>query len=414
MTDISSESGLGTLAVHAEEENNPEGAHVTPIYQTSTFEFPDLETGVAIFEGRQPGYAYTRLSNPNADRLARKIALLEGLDLLRSQDGEDDRLVFGKVFASGMAAISAAVLARVQAGETILAQRAVYGSTFSFFQQIAPRMGLQVVWVKSLAPEAWEAALEAHPGAALVYVETPVNPTLGILDLVAVADLARAYGAWLMVDNTFATPYCQRPLSLGADVVVHSTTKYLSGHGTVIGGAVVSRHQEYVRGDLQRMVKLLGGIPGPFDAWLAQQGLRTFELRMARHCENAGAVARFLREHPRVRTVYYPGLPDHPGHQVARRQMTAFGGMVSFELEGGLQAGRGVMDSVRLVVRAASLGTLDSLISHPASMSHRGVPPAEREKLGIGEGLVRLSVGVENAEDLIADLSQAIDRGTGP
>ena len=212
----------------------------------------------------------------------------------------------------------------------------------------------------------------------------------------------------MLVDNTFATPYCQRPLALGADVVVHSTTKYLSGHGVIIGGAVISRHPEYIRGPVQRQLELFGAAPSPFDAWLADLGLRTFELRMQRHCENADRVASYLEVHPKVQTVHYPGLESHPGHAVARRQMLAFGGMLSFELAGGLPAGTRLMDRVRVATLAVSLGNVNTLIQHPASMTHSSVPRAERLRAGITDGLVRLSVGIENVEDLIADLEQAL------
>jgi methionine-gamma-lyase len=229
-----------------------------------------------------------------------------------------------------------------------------------------------------------------------------------VVDLAMVAELAHNRGAWLMVDNTFATPYCQRPLSLGADVVVHSTTKYLSGHGVIIGGMVVSTHLDYMRQDLLQMLKTLGAASSPFDAWLANLGLKTFELRMQRHCENALAIARYLRDHPAVAQVYYPGLESHPGHEIAKKQMYAYGGMMSFELAGGMQAGEALMNRTRVATLTVSLGTVDSLIQHPASLTHSSVPAEERLKMGITDGLVRFSVGVENVGDLIADLDQAL------
>jgi methionine-gamma-lyase len=229
-----------------------------------------------------------------------------------------------------------------------------------------------------------------------------------VVNLAEVADLAHQYGCWLVVDNTFATPYCQRPLSLGADIVVHSATKYLSGHGVIIGGLVISRHLDYMKKELPLIMKTLGGAPSPFDAWLAHLGLKTFELRMERHCENAMAVARFLEEHPLIERVYYPGLESDPGYHIAEFQMHAFGGMVSFEMRGGLSAGEKLMNRLKLVTLGVSLGNVDSLIQHPASMTHVSVPPAERAKMGITDGLVRFSVGIENIQDILADLEQGL------
>jgi methionine-gamma-lyase len=242
----------------------------------------------------------------------------------------------------------------------------------------------------------------------LAYAETPANPTMAVVDLNMVAEIAHAHNAWLVVDNTFATPYCQRPLSLGADIVVHSTTKFLSGHGALTGGAVVSSHPEYIRQSLYTYVKVLGGIPSPFDSWLANLGLKTFELRMQRHCENALQVARFLATHPAVGIVHYPGLEDNPFHEIAERQMHAYGGMLSFELKGGMQAGIRLMERVRLATLAVSLGNVDTLIEHPASMTHGPVPRADRLSQGITDGLVRLSVGIENLPDILADLEQGL------
>jgi methionine-gamma-lyase len=231
---------------------------------------------------------------------------------------------------------------------------------------------------------------------------------MAMVDLAMVAEIAHRHGAWLAVDNTFATPYCQRPLSLGADIVIHSTTKFLAGHGALTGGAVVSSHPDYIHQALYLFVKVLGGIPSPFDTWLANLGLKTFELRMQRHCENALEVARYLSTHPAVATVYYPGLETDPGYEIAKRQMHTFGAMLSFELKGGLQAGVKLMERVRLATLAVSLGNVDTLIEHPASMTHGPVPRADRLSQGITDGLVRLSVGIENLPDILADLEQGL------
>jgi len=409
MYEFKPEHGFGTLVTHFSEGRNPLNTHIAPIYQTSTFIFPDLESGAALYRGDVQGYTYSRTTNPNVDQFSSKVAMLEAIDLLRNQpERRAEEIVHGQAFASGMAAISSAILARVKAGETIISQESIYSNTFNFLQEIAPRYGIQVVWVKDTSKAGWEAAFRAHPEAVLVYAESPANPTMLIVDLAMVADLAHAQSAWLMVDNTFATPYCQRPLSLGADVVVHSTTKYLSGHGVIIGGMVVSTHLDYMRQDLLQMLRTLGAAASPFDAWLANLGLKTFELRMQRHCENALAVARFLQANPAVAQVHYPGLESHPGHEVAKKQMHAYGGMMSFELVGGIQAGEALMNRLRVATLTVSLGTVDSLIQHPASLTHSTVPQKERLKMGITDGLVRFSVGIENVGDLIADLDQAL------
>jgi methionine-gamma-lyase len=403
-------AGIGTLVNHIAEGEGSHHSHITPIYQTSAFSFPDVATGVAIWQDEQPGYIYSRLGNPNHDQVARKVAALEGLDLLRARpEAGLDEVVAGMVFGSGMAAITSAILARAHAGDVIIAQESLYGATHIFLNDLAPRYGLRTVFLADPSPENWEAAFAANPGASLAYVETPANPTMSIVDLQAVAAAAHRYGAYLMVDNTFATPYCQRPLSLGADVVIHSTTKYLSGHGLLVGGVVVSPHRDYVRNDLYPVLKVLGGCAGPFDAWLTGVGLRTFELRMQRHCENAMQVARFLEAHPSVDRVHYPGLESHPGHATACRQMEPFGGMISFELKDGFRGGEAMMNRVRLATLAVSLGNVDTLIQHPASMTHSQVSAEARRKMGITDGLVRLSVGIENVEDILADLNQALD-----
>ena len=413
MTRIASDYGISTIVNHLAEGENPHHAHVTPIYQTSTFGFPDVETGGRIFVGEEPGYTYTRGGNPNSDQLARKYAYLEGLDLVRQRpDTPPDEIVAGEVTASGMAAITSAVLGRVRAGQTVVAQRHLYGNAYRFFNELAPRLGIQVAWVDDLSAEGWETAFAANPDAVLAYAETPANPTLVIVDLRMVAEIAHAYGAWVMVDNTFATPYHQRPLSLGCDVVVHSITKYLTGHGLVVGGAIISSHLDYMHSKqdgVGRMTYLLGPTISPFDAWLANIGLKTFELRMQRHAENGLAVAQWLEAHPKVGRVDYPGLVNHLGHEIAQKQMiNGFGGMVSFELKGGYDAGVTMMNNVHLASLAVSLGNVDSLIQHPASMTHRGVPREECLKVGVTDGLVRFSVGIENINDVIGDLDQAI------
>jgi methionine-gamma-lyase len=409
MSKINPSHGISTLVNHTAEGDHAEHAHTMPIFQTSTFEFSDVESGAARFRGEQPGYIYSRLGNPNAAQTAAKIAVLEGCDLLRANpDHEIEEQIAGRIFASGMAAIVTAILAAVKPGETIITQGAIYSATANFLKDAAPHNGIKVVWLKDCSAERWEEAFQQHPGARLAYVETPSNPRLELVDLAAVAEIAHHHRAWLMVDNTFATPYCQRPINFGADIVIHSTTKYLSGHGLVIGGCVVSPQLDFMHTALQRLHILYGGTPGPFDAWLTAIGLKTFELRMQRHCENARRVAQFLETHPAVAHVHYPGLKSHPQHDLALRQMPGFGGMISFELKGGLKAGTNLMEKVRVCRLAVSFGTPDTLVEHPASMSHSTVSAQERAAIGIADGLVRFSTGIENVEDILEDLEQAM------
>ena len=403
-------NGLSTFLTHYTEFENAENAHISPIYQNSVFTFKDTDSGAAIAGGEQPGFYYTRLNNPNHQQLARKLAALEAWDLIRQEPKMDPQdLVGGLVFASGMAAVTAALLSTVKSGETVLTQAALYDGTYLFLKNLAPQYGINVVWVSENTPEGWEKAFNDHPDARLAYVETPVNPTLRLTNISEIVRMAHSHHARVAVDNTFATPYCQRPLTLGADLVIHSTTKYLSGHGQVLGGAVLTTDLDLLQGDLYQIFKLLGATPSPIDTWMANIGLKTFELRMDRHCRNALRVAKRLEKHPRVARVYYPGLTSHPDHDLARVQMTDYGGMVAFELKGGLEAGKRMMDNVRVATLAVSLGNVDTLVQHPASMTHRNTPREKRMAAGITDGLVRLSVGIEDAGDLMRDLTHAIE-----
>jgi methionine-gamma-lyase len=402
--------GLTTFLTHYSEGNNAENAHISPIYQNSVFAFDDTDSGAAIAGGQQPGYYYTRLNNPNHTQLACKLAALEAWDLFR-QDPEiqPEDLVGGLVFASGMAAVTAAVLSCVEAGQTVLIQAALYDGTYLFFKNLAPKYGINVVWVTDNTEKGWQQAFEANPGAKLAYIETPVNPSLRLTDIKMVVRLAKQYSARVAVDNTFATPFCQRPLTLGADVVVHSTTKYLSGHGQVLGGAAITTDLELLNGPLYQIYKIMGATPSPIDTWMANIGLKTFELRMQRHCQNALRVARRLEAHPGVNRVYYPGLESHPDHELAQVQMSDYGGMIAFDLKGGLEAGKRMMDNIQVATLAVSLGNVDTLVQHPASMTHRNTPREKRLAAGITDGLVRLSVGIEEPNDIIRDLLGAIE-----
>ena len=391
-----------TTAIHAGEVHDPSGAHIAPIYQTSTFTFEDMDAVEAWTAGETEAYIYTRPGNPSRSELARKIAALEGIGM-----GEDRDAVTAEIFGSGMAAISAALMGTAKAGDHLITQRVLYGSSDGLISNVLTGYGVTNSRILGLEPEAMEREFADHPNTTVVYLETPANPTMSIIDIARSAGIAHAHGAKLVVDNTFATPVIQRPLEHGADIVVHSTTKYINGHGTVVGGAVVSGDPEWMIERLKPLVGGIGGVPSPFDCWLTNIGLKTLPLRMERHSENGMAVARFLDEHPAVVATHYPGLPGHPGHEVAARQMDAFGAMIAFDL-GSYDAATRLLDRVQLAKLGVSLGNVDTLIQHPASLTHRMVAPEERAASGITDGLVRLSVGLEDAADIIDDLDQAL------
>jgi methionine-gamma-lyase len=307
-----------------------------------------------------------------------------------------------------MAAITAALLGMAQAGDHVIAQDVLYGSSNHLLAELLPQYGITTSRVKGMEASALAQELEKYPNTKIVYVESPANPTMTLVDIGAVADVAGAYGAKLIVDNTFATPVLQRPLALGADVVVHSTTKYISGHGVILGGAVVSHHLSLMEEKIVPLIRFMGGVPSPFDCWLTNLGLKTLPLRMRQHCLNAMAVAQFLEGHKAIGVVNYPGLESFPQHGLAQRQMDDFGAMIAFELRGGLAASRRMLDRVKLCGLAVSLGNLDTLIEHPATMTHSGMSAGARAEAGITDGLIRLSVGLEAADDIIADLDQAL------
>ncbi|HYJ31642.1 MAG TPA: aminotransferase class I/II-fold pyridoxal phosphate-dependent enzyme [Candidatus Binatia bacterium] len=369
------------------------GAVSVPIYQSSTFAFHNAAEGAAIFAGERQGYFYTRLGNPTQAAFEREMASLEGGEAALAT-------------SSGMAATTTAVFALVGAGDNLIASGTLYGGTHKLFQELLPRYGVQTRWVDANDPCAIAKAVDAK--TKLFYVETPANPNLNIVDLRGAAAEAKRHGIPLLVDNTFATPYYQRPLTLGADVVIHSATKYIGGHGDTVAGVIVGC-REFVDRCRMEILRDLGGVISPFNAWLLLRGLKTLPVRMERHSENALQIAQFLDFHPRVERVWYPGLHTHPQHAVAAGQMSGFGGMIAFELRGGHDAGVKLMDSVRLITLAVSLGDCDTLIEHPASMTHSTYTPEERACCGISDGLVRLSVGIEGVEDLIADLDQALE-----
>ncbi len=383
---MTGETGFGTNAVHAGQRPDPlTGAIMPPIYQTSTYVQPRI--GEPLH-----GYEYARVQNPTREAMQANIAALENGN-------------HGIAFASGLAAIEA-VVKRLDAGDHVVYEENVYGGTHRMFAQVFSRLGLVFTPVDSRDLDAVSAAF--RPATRLLLVETPTNPMMRVSDIAALARLAGAAGAWLVVDNTFASPFNQRPLELGADMVVHSSTKYLNGHSDVIGGIVVTR-DDTIAEELRFMQKATGGVPGPWDSWLVLRGTKTLHLRMEAHNRNGQRVAEFLDAHPRVERVYYPGLPSHPQHELAKRQMRGFTGMVSFEVN-TLERARLVAENTRIFALAESLGGVESLVVHPALMTHASVPREMRERMGVSDGLLRLSVGIEDADDLLADLDQALAR----
>lgn len=375
--------GFATDAIHAGQAPDPAtGAVIVPIYQTSTFVQEEL--------GKHKGFEYARTANPTRTALEHNLAALE-------------RGAFGFAFASGMAAINA-LLTLFKSGDHIVAGHNLYGGTFRLFERVLKNFGLTFSYADSTRLGEVERAVT--PRTRLLFIETPTNPVMEITDITAAADLAHRHKILLAVDNTFMSPYLQRPLELGADMVVHSTTKYLNGHSDGVGGAVILNDPALAE-HLRFLQNAAGAILGPMDSWLVLRGVKTLAVRMRQHNENGMAIAQFLAKHPKVRKVHYPGLENHPQHALAERQMAGFGGMLSFET-GSLENAKTLLKSVHLCSLAESLGGVETLISHPASMTHASVPAADRARLGITDGLVRVSVGIEDVEDLIADLEQAL------
>jgi methionine-gamma-lyase len=386
-------TGFSTLSVHAGEQRDESQALEGALCLSSAFHLGNADEAGAAFRGESERWLYGRWGNPTTARLEHKVAALE-----KAEDAV--------ATASGMAAVSGALLACLRAGEHVVAPRAFYGESSRLIRERLPELGIQHTLVDATILGEWERAI--RPETRVLYAETPANPTLGITDLEAVARLAKQKNVRLVVDNTFATPYAQRPLELGADLVLHSLTKALGGHGDAIGG-IVAGSRELVTRVRDVIVKGFGGMLAPFNAYLIARGIYTLGLRQERACASADAIARWLESHARVERVIYPGLASHPGHEIARRQMTAFGSLVSFELRGGMDAGKRLLDRVELVSHAVSLGDVRSLVTHPASTTASYLPPEVRAAAGITDGLLRLSVGVEDVDDLIRDLERALE-----
>lgn len=385
-----------TIAVHG--GMTPEACHsvVTPIYQTSTFSFESADHGAALFAGRQKGFIYSRMGNPTVKGLEDCVAALEGG-------------FAGLACGSGMAAIHTTMATLLKAGDHLICSDAVYGPTCSLVETYLPRSGIEGTIVDTSDLEAVERAIK--PNTKVIYVETPGNPTLVVTDLEAVSALAHRHGAVVVVDNTFCSPILQQPLRWGADVVVHSLTKFINGHADVVGGMIVVK-EEAQYGMFRKMLNHLGGVLPPMESFLVHRGIKTLVLRMQRHCDNALKIAEFLQGHSAVEWVRYPMLPDHPQYRIVTKQMSGGGAVISFGLKGGLEAGKRMMDAVRLCTLAVSLGGVETLIQHPASMTHASMGPEARARAHISDGLVRLSVGIENVQDLIADLGSALARAS--
>ncbi len=384
-----------TKAIHAGHLERPVYGEVSvPIFQTSTFAFPSAEEGAARFSGAAPGYIYTRMGNPTVNALEENLAALEnGYAALAT--------------ATGMAAITTLFLSLLSHQDHLVASDCLYGPTEVVIESELPRFGMAATLVDTSNLSAIEQAL--RPNTRLIYLETPTNPTMKITHIRGAAAIAHRHGALLAVDNTFSSPYLQRPLEQGADVVVHSLTKYLNGHSDVVGGMIVVKDEELYR-RIKRVLTLFGATMDPHQAWLILRGVRTLPLRMEKAQENALKLAEFLSRHPKVTWVRYPGLPDHPQHGLAKEQMDGFGAMLCFGVQKGLEGGRILLNQVRLITLAVSLGGVESLIEHPASMTHASVPREKRERAGILDELVRLSVGCEDFSDLCADLDQALNK----
>jgi methionine-gamma-lyase len=386
-------AGFHTRAIH-EGESDREGALITPIYQTATFGFKTFEEARSALElsleKEAPGYAYTRFSNPTHTALEKKIASLE--------DGEA-----ALATASGMAATATVIFTAMKRGDHIISAKGIYTSTHSLFSKL-PSWGMEVSFVDQTRPS--EIAARMKSNTRLIFLETPSNPLLDLADIGEIARIAKKERTQLVVDNTFATPYYQQPLNLGADIAIHSATKYLSGHLDTMGGIIVGK-RDFIQSCAETLT-LMGGIMNPFNAWLIIRGMKTLPIRMEKHSQNALAVARWLEGEPKVERVLYPGLASHPQHELGLRQMGGFGGMVSFEVAGGREGARKLLESVKLCSLAVSLGGPETLLEHPATMSHQNMSPEDRATLGISEGLIRMSVGLEDAQDIMDDLSFAL------
>jgi methionine-gamma-lyase len=401
-------SGISSAALHTAGHHNAEFAHVTPIYATSTFTFDTAQQGMERFAGEDKSRIYGRWGNPTFNAAEETIAALEAFTLT-NEHGEPLRLK-ALLHSSGQAAMSTLFLSNLKAGDAVLSHYSLYGGTHELFYKVLRDAGVNTIIVDMHNLDEVEDAIQKNPSTRMVHIETPANPTTQCVDIGAITAIAKKHGLIVSVDNTFATPYLQQPFKFGVDFVVHSTTKFLNGHGTSIGGVLLGKDIEWMKQKAWKWQVLLGGNTSPFDAFLLLNGLKTLEVRMERHCSNALQVAEFLSQHNAVEKVHYVGLPSHPDNAIAAKQMKHPGALMSFEVKGGIEAGVKFINRLKMCVRAVSLGTVDTLISHPASMSHMGLSKEERLKFGITDGLIRLSVGIENLADILKDFEQALSQ----
>lgn len=397
--------GFGTLCLHEGFEVEKHRSHLTPIYNASTYIFESAEQAENLFTGREEGYVYSRFGNPTITEVERKIAALESFDV--SYHGEPLQLK-AILHSSGMAALSTLLLSTLNQNEKILTHYSLYGGTQEMMDKVLPLKGIQTIMADFHDLNRVEDILKSDSSIRMMYLETPANPTIQCVDLEALTTLAHRYECLVAADNTFATPYLQQPFRFGVDFVIHSTTKFLNGHGTAIGGVLLGKDIQRMNTTITKHARLLGGNSNAFDAFMLNNGLKTLELRMQRHCSNAEQVASYLQQHPGVAFVNYLGLESHPHHHLYMKQMKHAGALLSFELKGGLEAGRKFLNKVQLCTHAVSLGTCDTLVSHPASTTHVGVPREHRLQSGITDGLIRMSVGIENIEDILSDLEAAL------
>ena len=396
---MSKKISIQSLCVKEYKVSKKGNSHQLPIYATSSFDFENIEDSADIFSGQKEGFVYSRYGNPTVETVAQKIADLEAYGTGLN--------AYGFLTSSGMSAISVLMMSLLKSGDTILTQEDLYGGTSELFQKVLTQLGIKILYCNFGDMEAMEHIIQTNRDIQMIYFETPSNPTLRCIDIFAVAKLARKHGIWTCVDNTFCTPVIQQPLGLGIDFVVHSTTKYLNGHGNSIAGIIISHHEK-VKQQIGTSMKLIGAICSPWDAWLINNGMKTLYLRMMAHSENAMKLAVFLNGHAKVKKVNYNGLENNPYHDIAKKQMKYFGGMLSFEVDGNAKVAFDVINKLKNCILAPTLGDVDTLILHPASSSHIKIDKAIRDANGITDGLIRVSVGIEAAEDIIQDFEQAL------
>lgn len=401
-----SKVGFDTICIHGGHKEESNKAHLTPIYASSTYTFDSAAQASTIFKGEEQGYVYGRFGNPSIHEAEEKIAMMEAYGL-KDADGNPLKLK-AILHSSGMGAITTMLLTNLKAGDKIITHQSLYGGTQELIDKVLPSLNIETIILDFHDIKNVENAITNDKSIKLMYLETPANPTLQCIDLETLATLGKANNLIVCADNTFATPYLQQPFRYDVDYVMHSTTKFLNGHGTAVGGVLIGKDLERMNTIVTKTHRLLGANCNAFEAFLLTNGLKTFSLRMERHCSNAAQVATYLSQHKAVATVNYLGLSNHPDHQLSLKQMKHAGAMLSFELRGGLEAGKKFIDALKLCIHAVSLGTCDTLISHPASTTHAGVPQDKRLTFGITDGLIRMSVGLENVDDIINDLKQAL------